>query len=311
MKNLTLFIGLLISIALCSCSSGSDGYNDPETPEQQPANQTEAKLRINISASASSIIESRATETAFEANDEIGLYVVSRTSDGTAGVLAASGNYVDNMRFTYSGTWTPDTQIYWQDNTTHADFYLYYPYAASVSSVTAMPFSLKADQSQEADYKACDLLIGSTANVAPTETAVSINAKHVMSQIRIIVEAGNGFTAESLAAANVSVKVNGIKTQAAANLSTGEVTATGDATSITPLNTDGVYKAFIAPQTVAEGNLITVTVDGQEFNLTKGFTFKGGQSHKFTVTVSKTSNGINVNITKWEDDGTDNGGTAE
>lgn len=311
MKNLTLFIGLLFSVALCSCSSGSDGANGSETPEPTPTSQTETKLRINISASAGSMTESRATETAFEANDKIGLYVVNRSSDGTAGTLAASGNHVDNMRFTYSGTWTPDTQIYWQDNTTHADFYLYYPYTASVSSVTAMPFSLKADQSQEADYKACDLMIGSTANVAPTETAVSISAKHVMSQIRIIVEAGNGFTAESLAAASVSVKVNGIKTQATANLSTGEVTATGDAASITPFNADGVYKAFIAPQSVAESSLITVTVDGREFNLTKGFTFNGGQSHKFTVTVSKTSNGINVNITKWEDDGTDNGGTAE
>ena len=33
--------------------------------------------------------------------------------------------------------------------------------------------------------------------------------------------------------------------------------------------------------------------------------------HKFTVTLSKTSNGINVTIGQWEDDGTDNGGTAE
>jgi len=309
MKKLNFLAAILLSAAALSCSSG--GANDPETPDPTPTTPTETKLRININAAAGTMSETRATETAFEANDKIGLYVVNRTAQGTAAALAASGNHVDNMRFTYNGTWTPDKQIYWQDNTTHADFYLYYPYTASVSSVTAMPFNLKADQSAEADYKACDLLIGSTADVAPTETAVSINAKHVMSQIRVIVEAGNGFTAETLAAANVSVKVNGIKMQATANLSTGKVTAAGDAVSVTPLKTDEGYKAFIAPQTVAEGSLITVTVDGRDYNLTKGFTFKSGQRHKFTVTVSKTSNGINVNITKWEDDGTDNGGTAE
>ena len=29
------------------------------------------------------------------------------------------------------------------------------------------------------------------------------------------------------------------------------------------------------------------------------------------ISLSKTSNGVNVNITKWEDDGNDYGGTAE
>lgn len=40
-------------------------------------------------------------------------------------------------------------------------------------------------------------------------------------------------------------------------------------------------------------------------------TLEAGKKHKFTVTLSKTSNGVNVNITKWEDDGIDYGGTAE
>ena len=58
-------------------------------------------------------------------------------------------------------------------------------------------------------------------------------------------------------------------------------------------------------------NLTTVNVDGNDYNLKKAFTFVGGKSHKFTVTVSKTSNGINVNIDGWETDDTDNGGVAE
>ena len=59
------------------------------------------------------------------------------------------------------------------------------------------------------------------------------------------------------------------------------------------------------------GTHVTVTVDGRDFNLQKAFTFEGGKRHRFTVVLNKTSNGINVTIDQWEDDGIDHGGTAE
>ena len=65
------------------------------------------------------------------------------------------------------------------------------------------------------------------------------------------------------------------------------------------------------PQTISADNLITVNVDGRDFNLKKDITFTGGKRHSIPVTVSKTSNGINVGIGAWEDDEIDNGGTAE
>ncbi len=299
-------------LALCACSGGSS--NDIGTtpdPSPTPTPSPSKQLPINISTS----MTSRATDQAFETGDNIGLYVVNHNADGSAASLQASGNYVNNMKYTYNGTWKPATQTYWKDNTTQADFYLYYPYTASVTSVTAMPFEVKADQSTSANYKAGDLLIGKTADVAPTETAVKIDAKHVLSQIVISLVAGNGFTEATLASANISVKINRLKTQYTANLATGVVTAKGDDVDITPLKEDGNnYKAVIVPQAVGEGNLITVNVDGRDYNLAKAsnFTaFEAGKKHKFTVTLNKTSNGINVNITKWEDDGKDYGGTAE
>ena len=299
-------------LALCACSGGSS--NDIGTtpdPSPTPTPSPSKQLPINISTS----MTSRATDQAFETGDNIGLYVVNHNADGSAASLQASGNYVNNMKYTYNGTWKPATQTYWKDNTTQADFYLYYPYTASVTSVTAMPFEVKADQSTSANYKAGDLLIGKTTDVAPTETAVKIDAKHVLSQMAISLVAGNGFTEATLASAKISVKINRLKTQYTANLATGVVTAKGDDADITPLKEDGNnYKAIIVPQAVGEGNLITVNVDGRDYNLAKAsnFTaFEAGKKHKFTVTLNKTSNGINVNITKWEDDGKDYGGTAE
>lgn len=219
------------------------------------------------------------------------------------------------MKFTYNGTWTAASPIYWKDNVTHADFYLYYPYTTSIGDVNAIPWSVNADQSTSEKYKAGDLLIGKTTDVTPTESDVGIAARHMMSQMVISLQPGNGFTNESLNKSKISVKINQLKIQAIANLATGEISAKGDAADLTPLKEEGNnYKALIIPQAVGEGILITVNVDGRDYNLQKAsnFTaFEAGKKHKFTVTLSKTSNGVNVNITKWEDDGIDYGGTAE
>lgn len=292
-------------LALAACSSGSS--SDPPSSTGQESK----KLPIHINTS----IDTRVINNSFEEGDNIGLFVVNYNADGSAGTLNATGNHVNNMKYTYNGTWTPASPTYWKDNTTHADFYLYYPYTGSIGDVNAMPWNVNADQSTSAKYKSADLLIGKTTNVAPTETAVKIDAKHVMSQMVVSLKPGNGFTEESLGKAKISVKINRLKTQATANLATGKLTAKGNDADLTPLKEEGNnYKALIIPQAVGEGKLITVNVDGRDYQLKKAanFTaFEAGKKHKFTVTLSKTSNGVNVNITKWEDDGIDYGGTAE
>lgn len=53
------------------------------------------------------------------------------------------------------------------------------------------------------------------------------------------------------------------------------------------------------PQSVEYGNLITIGVGGKKYNFTKEFRFESNKEHNFTITVNKTSNGINVNIDPW------------
>lgn len=299
-NNLTMKQSTIFAILTAACALATSC--DKEAGKPQPS----TKMEIKITANAGT----RATDSGFESGDRVGLYVVNYKG-ANPGTLAATGNHVDNMSFTYSGSWTPTSPIYWLDQTTHADFYLYYPYA-QVTNPTAHPFSVAANQSTRANYTGSDFMTGKAANVAPTTNATVINADHRMSRAVIELKAGNGFTTESLANANIAVKLNGIKCNTTVNIANGTVSdPTGDPVSITPLFEENSYKAIVVPQSVAEGNLITVTVDGRDFNLKKAFTFVGGQSHKFTVTLSKTSNGVNVNINPWGNDGTDNGGTAE
>lgn len=286
-----LFTLMAAVAAMVSCSDKVE--NVPTTPETD-------RLPINISTTLT-----RATDSAFEAGDKVGIFVVNEPN-----ALATSGNHVDNMGFTYTTTWTPDTPIYWLDQTTKADFYCYYPYAEAANTA-AHAFATKADQSSLANYKASEFLWGKTTGVAPTEEAVNITTNHTFSNALVILKPGDGFTEESLAAATKSVKICGVKTNATIDLATGVATANGNATEVTPYLENGQYRALIVPQTTAEGALIVVTVDGVDYTLTRSMTFKANKQHKFTVTLNKVSNGVNVGIGGWETDEEDYGGDAE
>lgn len=301
MKKQNLLV-LLAACMLAACSSGSSEEETPVSPES-PTGKMPIKLATRLS---------RITENSFDSGDEIGVYVVNRTN-GVAGTLKSSGNHVDNMRFTYSvgGTWNPDTPIYWTDNETHADFYVYHPYSSGIARVDQLTFTARTDQSAEADYKKTDFVYGKTENVAPTTEAVNVMTSHLMSSMLITVEPGNGFTTESLAAATVKVTVNGLKTIASIDLGTGSVTAVGEAHTCTPWLSAGTYKLLVVPQVVESTRLITVNIDGKDYHLTKGFTFEKGKVYNFPVTVTKTSSGINVGVNPWEKDNEDHGGVAE
>lgn len=126
MKTKDIIKLLLASSIACACSSGGD---DNVSDGQEPTPPTtHTKLPKNISTELMEPNGTRVTDYSFESGDKIGLFVVNRTSDGSAAQLKPTGNHVDNMPFTYNGTWTPATPIYWLDDKTHADFYLYYPY---------------------------------------------------------------------------------------------------------------------------------------------------------------------------------------
>lgn len=299
MKHFILSLAALS--CLVSCTSGDDEIIPSPPPDPDPV-----KIPINISMNG----WTRVTDTDYESGDKVGIYVVNYQGS-SAGALQSSGNHVDNMCFTYTDNWTPESDIYWKDETTKADFYCYYPYGTP-SDITAHPFSVKTDQSQQADYKASEFLWGKASGVSPTANAVPIITNRSMSNMLIYVAPGKGFTEETLAAATKSVRICNVKSSATVDLRTGVATATGSATEIIPYNEGTYYRALLVPQTVADGsNLITITVDGVDYTLAKGFTFKANTQHKFTVTVNKASSGVDIGVGNWEVDDTDNGGAAE
>lgn len=297
MKRILFFAAAMA--ALVSCQK-----NVTVTPE----NPSEAeKVKINLAVG----VWTKVTDTSFEPEDEVGIYVVNYV-DGAEGKLKTSGNHYDNVKHTYgTSSWTPAEDMYWLDRSTKADFYCYYPYGTP-GNVAEYPFSVKADQSAAENYKSSDFAWGKAAGIVPTSSTVQIATNHIMSNMAIYVEPGDGFTAETFAAADVAVSVRNVKTGAVIDLSNGAVTASGAETTVTPYKDGTCYRAIIVPQTVAEGSaLVVVTVNGTEYSLKKGFTFVSGEQHKFVFKVNKTGSGVNVGIGDWKTDGEDNGGSAE
>lgn len=295
-----LFILFALAASVCGCD---------KAPVSGPENVPVETMRIPITLTTD--IWTKATDTGFEVNDKVGIYCVNYNG-GTAGTLATSGNHVDNISFTYNGSlWNPATPVYWKDQTTKADFYCYYPYTASISNVNSLAFSVKADQSSIANYKASELLWGKTEGAQPSEDPVKITTRHAMSNVLVFVKPGKGYTNETLASEQISVALLGLKTAAKINLANGKVTAEGNSTEMVPYKENGYWRALVVPQDVVGAQLVKVTVGSSVYTLSQTVSFSSNKQHKCTITVNKVSEGINIGIGGWESDDTDFGGTVE
>ena len=293
---------ILFSVALCalftSCSKGSEGI----VPDPVPPSIESKKIPISISTQIT-----RATDTDFERDDKVGLYVVNYNGS-TSGTLVSSGNHVDNMRFTYSGSWTPDQEIYWKDESTKADFYIYYPYTTNISNISALPASVKTNQTTEENYKASDFLWGKTAGIAPTKNAVSMMVKHLTSNIIIKLVPGDGYSVDDLATAKI--EICGLKTNATVNLTNGEITATGISADITPINETTQYRALVIPQNVIGIDLVRIKIGDNTYLLNQTINLLPNRQYTSTITINRSSQGINIGIGEWEEDDMDYGGTV-
>lgn len=248
----------------------------------------------------------RATDYAFEAGDDVGLFVVNEPKS-----LQNSGNHVDNSKFTFDGTkWMAGKEIYWLDATIKADFYCYYPYMSSVPSITALPFQVSQDQSTESGYKVSDLMWGKVQGIAPTPDPVMITVNHSMSCLIVNLKAGTGWKEDDLKEAEVTLC--GLRTSSLINLADGTVIADGSAKEMKPLKVEaGIFKALVVPQKVSDSELVRIKIGTDSYSFKTTIDLKSGKQHTCTVVVNRTGEGIDIGIGPWETDDIDYGGSVE
>ncbi len=270
----------------------------------------------------------RASDGGFADGDQIGVFVVNR-DNGEPLALKVSGNYADNVRYTYNaaeGKWTGSYQLYWKDKNTHADAYGYYPFDADMSSVVAYPFMIQRNQSTTVKgktitgYEASDFLWAKAEDVA-AGTPIHLKHHHVMAGVEITLVEGNHFDEGEWSTLEKSVSVMNTRTATTINIGTGEVSISGsDVSSITPQQRGTTWRAVVAPQTVnAEAPLLAITVNGisYEFKRPTDMVYYSGKLHKFTLAVNKQlPKGdyeftlLTESITPWENDAESHNGAA-
>lgn len=289
MKRLALPIMALV--VLVSCKKNEEPAPTPE-PDAVP---------IQIATTVT-----RATDSAFETGDNVGLFVVNQPNG-----IQASGNHVDNCKFTFDGTkWNAGKEIYWLDATTKADFYCYYPYTSPVSSITEFPFKVSQDQSTENGYKTSDFMWGKVDGIAPTPDPVVITVNHSMSCLIVNLKAGTGWKEDDIK--NTEITLRGLRTSSLINLADGTVTADGDAMEMKPMQVGaGIFKALVVPQKVSGSELVKIKVGTNSYSLKTSIDLKSGRQHTCTVVVNRTGEGINIGIGPWETDDIDYGGSVE
>lgn len=188
----------LATIAFLASCSQDEVLNTVPEQNEQTITVTASSLNFKASDAQTRISENGAT-TVFEANDQMGLYVVENYSDAENAKVI-----LRNIPLTYQdGKWTADRNIYYYKN---ADYIAYFPYKADLAANIA-PAEVetkiketfdtyltanKTDQSLKETYRNADLMlakIGAADLAAQTEKTKQLNfvLKHQYSMIEVAI----------------------------------------------------------------------------------------------------------------------------
>lgn len=179
-KTIRLLMILGCFAWLCSCSSEDDNLlPDPQDDgrikfEMNFVKEEENRLKVNTATNFTS---------SWQNGDKIGVYIVKG-----GGALLPSGNYADNIEFTYSGgTWTTTTPQYYPNDGDNLSFYAYYPYDAGMSNPNAYNFNVPIDQASNNGeyYKKNDFLWAKLENITKSDNAIALQFSHALAMIEI------------------------------------------------------------------------------------------------------------------------------
>lgn len=318
--NNSLFCLLaMVAATLCGCS---DSIFDDEAQNDGGS--------IRLAADIEQLSVMRVNDCGFCDGDMMGVYVVDYEG-GNPGTLKLKGNRGDNVRYTFdeaANKWTGAYELYWKDGHTPVDVYGYYPFAAP-ESIEDYQFEVQKDQSKASSsdemggYEASDFLWGKVDEVAPTSSVIRLPLSHRMSNARVTLLQGTGFTAEEWAGTEKIVLVQNVARKASINLANGTVSKAGEVepTATLPSCVGNEWRAIVVPQTVPQGAaLFSITIGGTPFKFTRpnDFEYKAGHMMNFSIRVDKQQESgqykltlVSASVSEWESDLVSHNATAK
>lgn len=278
--------------AIASLLTATACNNDIDVAEEKAKNLEKVDFTANMS------YKTRATETAFESGDEISVYAVQPV--GTSAPLASRGNYADNVKYTYNGSYFTSTSgITLPDDEKGLAYYAVYPYSSKAGA--NMVFTVQTDQTTHDAYTASDLC--TSFHEATTVKSVNLDFTHRLSSIVVQV------TGTNIASKSVSIQLSRVMTTANVKLNDNTFEGTGETTRVKmgKKSTD-TYEAIIPPQNISAGmELFVVTVDGtpHSLSLNSNASYRSGKRYNYTFEVTEDNDVVILNgdIDPWNTGG--------
>lgn len=285
MKTKKLLFAAAALTVLTACSS-----------DDSPIDNVEQRVPVTLAYSTIDATETRAAQ---------GVNGMTRAAqDLNEGTFASDESVKVRISNTGAGEWTdytfttgsagtmtaPNPAPYYPAGSQNIDIVAYYPATAGTT------FTVAADQTADASYKASDLMFASMTDQAKQAEAVNLAFSHKMAKLCVNITAGQGVTSIT------SVSLLNVKSTVSFNQATGEVgEATGSATSIVVSNNGA---ALIPAQTIDGGLLSIVTDKGTATYSVASKAFAAGQLYTLNITVNLRAVGTTTAITGWTSEGT-------
>ena len=264
----------LAALALAACA---------KQESVRPVQQGEVRFTTNIQT-----YTVKATDTAFENNDQIGIFAGAPISK-------------NNVKAVVTGTsLIPVTPIKWvEDNNSVVDFVAYYPYA-DAATLTDYVFEVQTNQSSAENYTKSDLMLAKKSS-APTENAVELAFSHALS--KVVINLTNSVPETTVS----RVEFEGVKMSAKVNLSTGALSELGAEGTITANANGTAYQLILLPQSASpKVNVYLSNGNKYTYELASAFTFKAGKKASAALVVNPQQEAgvveFSFTVTDWEVD---------
>lgn len=223
------------------------------------------------------MVESRATDTAWEAGDEIGVYMQAD---------AASGYQKINVKYANSNgdvnTFTSESPIEYSGNESTVNFMAVYPFSSLVTDGT-YEFTLGNEELAEND-----IMYASATSVAAGTQNVTLNFQHKLTKIVLQLNDEDGTPVTGATVSIDKQRVNGTL-----DVATGTITATDDYTSTLQFaGSNGTYEAIVIPDEGREGRSVLIEVDEKKYSYPVGdIEFSEAQKYTFPVSLRPVESG--------------------
>ena len=284
---------ILAAAALALAACGND----------ENLNDGPVAIRLSSSLEVQTRAASGIQGSAFDEGEQVDVFITEDAQTPTT-------TYPQPLTYTTGtgGAMTPSVQPYFPTSGEDVNIYAYYP-ANTVKdmneSAEDVTFTVEADQSTDASYKASDLMFGMAANpVGRQSSAIPVTFRHLLSKITVNLTPGDGNP--SLDGATVSlmnVRLDAQLTPSDGTVAEGTgtqdesvtVTTGTGGSAIIPVQTVASGKQFIRVQLQTGGNLY--------YTLPQNATFQGGKVYTYNIKVNLTDLEVTSSITNWTTDG--------